>query len=208
MLTKPKAMAANTILFDSQVTGSYVLKLGHEGIYYLEITGGGGAGGCGSYSHNYSGNGASSSSGFKGEVKFTKGTYNLIVGKAGVPIANGEYGGNGTNSSIAGLIVCGAGLGGKSGNHRNQVRGGGALTKQSLVIIRQDVGKNGNNGGPGDKGRPGYGGASVLTNNGGGTGGNGQGTVAGAGGSGGLNTGHIGGHGAHGLIRITYLRKP
>lgn len=204
MLARPKPLPANTIVFDSSIPGLYSLEI-KDGVYYLEITGGGGAGGIGS-SMSYSGNGASSSAGFKGEVKFSKGIYSLIVGNKGAP-TSGDWGGDGTPSSIVGLIVCGQGYGGKTGSHRNQVRVGGTLTKQALQIIRQDVGANGNNGGPGDKNRPGYGGASVLTGNGGGSGSNGAGTAPGAGGSGGLTSGYTGGYGATGLIRITYLRK-
>lgn len=204
LLTKPKAMSANTVVFNNSTPGAYSLEL-KDGIYYLEITGGGGAGGTGT-SMNYSGNGASSAAGFKGEVKFSRGVYNLTVGNRGAP-TSGDWGGDGTPSSIAGLIICGQGYGGKTGAHRNQVRGGGTLTKQALQIVRQDIGANGNNGGPGDKDRPGYGGASVLTGNGGGSGNNGAGTAPGAGGAGGWTTGYTGGYGATGLIRITYLRK-
>ena len=130
----------------------------------------------------------------------------MLFQSRGAP-TTGDWGGDGTPSSITGLIICGQGYGGKTGSHRNQVRAGGTLTKQALQIVRQDVGVNGNNGGPGDKNRPGYGGASVLTGTGGGSGSNGVGIDPGAGGAGGLTTGNYGGYGAFGLIKITYLRK-
>ena len=145
MMTRPKSMPINTVIFYSETPGAYTSKVS-RGIYLLEISGGGGKAGKSDIVSKsiFSGGGGGGGAAFKGKVKFTENTVlSITVGKGGtgagptingygIPGCDGEWGGV---SKIDGIVECNGGRGGMYGAVRNNVAPGGAYSFLKPEII-------------------------------------------------------------------------
>ncbi|MFV0626597.1 MAG: hypothetical protein ACK5N8_04540 [Alphaproteobacteria bacterium] len=218
LIGKSNLPPINSIVFESSVPGTYSVFV-KQGIYLLEISGGGGKSGKASKTSKsmFSGGGGGGGAAFKGQIKIeTARTLSMIVGKGGTssgPTINGyNIGGSdgewGGASQISGIVVCNGGRGGMFGAVRNNVAPGGTYNFiMPEIIISKIIGAAGNNGGPGDMNAPAKGANSKLTETGGGIPHGGHGTKPGAGGAGTTASESFGGNGANGIIKLTFVGK-
>lgn len=135
------AFPIDTVIYESSTAGTSTVEL-EEGIYEVYCIAGGGGG------HKQSVavvSGGGSGSGYIGQIKIPKGSYQIIVGAGGQ--RGKDSGTNGGNSSIGSLITAYGGGGGNDGRGA----GGSIPTLNATEVSRtlMVAGNNGNKYNPG-----------------------------------------------------------
>ena len=111
--------------------GTYSLEL-EAGDYEVEMYGAGGGDYSWSYQKAYGHNGGGSGAGFKGTVTLPKGTYTLTVGATNAT-------GNGGDTSINDLIICGGGQLFTGGYANYNTAKGGTITISSSLQVKESI---------------------------------------------------------------------
>lgn len=131
-----------TVLFESNTSGTYTLDIFGKGVYEIYCIGGGGGGA--TYGRPAASGG--SGSGFIGEIKLPKGALTLTIGGGG-NASTKFYAGSGGNSSIGDLVIAYGGGGAFAYTSDARVGVGGSIPIVNTEIIGEPtLHKAGNNG--------------------------------------------------------------